>query len=51
MATVRTAEDEKGELEDPVEKARAWTMAFAAAAAAAARRFFESVVSGDWMNW
>uniref|UniRef100_A0A0D9V2Z6 AAA+ ATPase domain-containing protein n=1 Tax=Leersia perrieri TaxID=77586 RepID=A0A0D9V2Z6_9ORYZ len=48
------AEGEGGkeeELEDLVEKARAWVVALAVAAVAAARRFFDWVVSGDWMSW
>ena len=36
-----------GELEDLVDKARAWVVAVAAAV----RRFVDWVVSGDWMRW
>lgn len=42
---------EEEELEDLVEKGRAWVLALAAAVVAAARRFFDWVVSGDWMSW
>ncbi|KAM0912685.1 hypothetical protein ACQ4PT_012651 [Festuca glaucescens] len=41
----------KEELEDLVDKARVWAVAFAAAVVEAARRFFDWVVSGDWMSW
>jgi len=40
-----------GELEDLVDKARAWVVAVAAAVVAAVRRFVDWVVSGDWMRW
>ncbi|CAL4948687.1 unnamed protein product [Urochloa decumbens] len=41
----------KEELEDLVDKAKAWVLAVAAAVVAAARRFVDWVVSGDWMSW
>lgn len=41
----------KGELEGLVDKAKAWVVAVAAAVVAAVRRFFDWVVSGDWMSW
>ncbi|KAM3331114.1 hypothetical protein ACQJBY_027273 [Aegilops geniculata] len=43
--------DGKEELEDLVDKARVWAVAFAAAVVEAAKRFFDWVVSGDWMSW
>uniref|UniRef100_A0A453F2E0 ATPase AAA-type core domain-containing protein n=1 Tax=Aegilops tauschii subsp. strangulata TaxID=200361 RepID=A0A453F2E0_AEGTS len=45
------AQDGKEELEDLVDKARVWAVAFAAAVVEAAKRFFDWVVSGDWMSW
>uniref|UniRef100_A0A453F2C7 Uncharacterized protein n=1 Tax=Aegilops tauschii subsp. strangulata TaxID=200361 RepID=A0A453F2C7_AEGTS len=44
-------QDGKEELEDLVDKARVWAVAFAAAVVEAAKRFFDWVVSGDWMSW
>lgn len=41
----------KEELEDLVDKARAWAMAVAAAVVAAARRFVDWLASRDWMSW
>jgi ATP-dependent metalloprotease len=41
----------KEELEDLVDRARVWALALAAALVNAARRFFDWVVSGDWMSW
>uniref|UniRef100_A0ACD5VMC7 Uncharacterized protein n=1 Tax=Avena sativa TaxID=4498 RepID=A0ACD5VMC7_AVESA len=49
--TGSAAKDGKEELEDLVDKARVWAVAFAAGVVEAARRFFDWVVSGDWMSW
>ncbi|KAK1665717.1 hypothetical protein QYE76_053876 [Lolium multiflorum] len=50
-AEVPAPEGGKEELEDLVDKARVWALALAAAVVNAARRFFDWVVSGDWMSW
>ncbi|XP_047053417.1 ATP-dependent zinc metalloprotease FTSH 9, chloroplastic/mitochondrial [Lolium rigidum] len=50
-AEVPAPEGGKEELEDLVDRARVWAVAFAAAVVNAARRFFDWVVSGDWMSW
>ncbi|OEL23174.1 ATP-dependent zinc metalloprotease FTSH 9, chloroplastic/mitochondrial, partial [Dichanthelium oligosanthes] len=50
-AAAAAATSGKEELEDLVDKARAWVVAVAAAVVAAARRFVDWVVSGDWMSW
>ncbi|CAM0881737.1 unnamed protein product [Alopecurus aequalis] len=51
VETGPAAKDGKEELDDLVDKARVWAVAFAAAVVEAARRFFDWVVSGDWMSW
>ncbi|GJM93891.1 hypothetical protein PR202_ga10484 [Eleusine coracana subsp. coracana] len=50
-AAAGTPPEPKGEFEDLVDKAKAWVLAVAAAVVAAVRRFFDWVVSGDWMSW
>jgi ATP-dependent metalloprotease len=50
-ATETSVPAEKGELEDLVEKGKAWVLAVAAAVVASARRFVNWVMSGDWMSW
>lgn len=41
----------KGQLEDLVDKARAWSVAVAAVVVAAFRRFADWLASRDWMSW